>query len=694
MEVLVTGNIKWLKNDFFRELAGGHKVVLCGPGADKIDVNGVSPYNFEIERSEFEKMFLSYNFDYVIYFSYVAGGDAFREIECLDRIFSLCRKREDVKVVYVTCNDSVSAGFDETHAAIEHACGELCRVFSQEGRTLLMLSVPYLVSAVENAGVFDDYFAKMDGKKRFEPAYRADHRADFLFGGDLAAFANALIEVDDSGYKEWILPGGNERTMAELAELIEQSAGYGDYDIRKYYGNLYQEVKTDKAELRRRYGWFPKEKLDSYVKDWYKEYRTEKKPPKKRIWDAIGFDVSARGSGRLLNIVEVAVLFAVCELLNYYTRNMALVDFADFRLFFAVITGMMYGLRYGIFAAIAACVSYLVSLGGSTNWQIQFYNIANWLPFATYFLAGAIAGYTKSRYQDLVQDAEKAQKVMEDKYVYLNELYTRTLENKESYRNQIVNYKNSFGRIYAASKQLNSMVSGEVFYQAITVLEDMLDTQDVAIYSLDGGSFARLNACSRRLMNTLTKSIRMEDMPECMEALKASETWVNRGRLKGQPDYAYGIYRDGNLTGIIMLYGAEYEHMSIEYLNRFNIISGLISDALVRAVRFQQISESEVMIADTKIMRHEPFMQEVEVQQHLKEKNRADYILLKVLTKEDLPSVSSRLLHVTRKNDIMGVGSDGTVYILMTQADKGSLDIINKRLEGGGVKAEVVASVS
>lgn len=695
MEILVTGNISRLKNDFFTDLAEHHKMVVCGPGADKIDVDKVSPYNFEIGQNEFEKMFLAYNFDYIVYFSYVLDREGFQEMESLDKIFSLCRKRDQIKVVYVTCDKSVSIRFNNTHNTIERACDELCRGFSQEGRTLLKLSVPELVSAAGNTGAFDAYYAQMEQRQCFETPYRADHRVDYLFGSDLAAFVIALFEVDENGYMEQTLFGGNERSVSELAELLERSAGYGDYDIRKNYGERFCETTVDKQKLRSRYGWFPKEKLDHYTDGWYREYKEASAPRKKWTWDPDKNGMRAGIKGKLLNFVEVALLFALCEVLNAYTRDMALVDFADFRLFFAAITGMMYGLRYGVFGAAAVCLSYAVSLGGGVNWQIQFYNIANWLPFATYLLTGAIAGYTKDRYQNLIQDAQKSQKVMEDKYIYLNELYSRTLENKENYRNQIVNYKNSFGRIYAASRQLNSMMSGEIFYQAITVLEDMLGTQRVAIYSLDGGNFARLNACSRGLTNTLTKSIRLDAMPDCMRVLEKSETWVNRERLEGYPDYAYAIYRDSVLSGLIMIYDVEYEHMGIEYLNRFNIISGLISDALIRAARFQQVSESEVMVADTRIMKHEPFMEELAVQQHLKEKNRANYILLRVFNQgEELSAVSARLLNVTRKNDIMGIGSDGgTVYILMTQADKGSLDIIRKRLEGGGITAEVVSTV-
>lgn len=697
MEVLVTGNIKWLENDFFEELAERNKVVVCGPGADRIDVDKVTPYKFDIDSDEFEQLFFTFNFDRIIYMSWALDREAYNEMRCLDRIFAMCRKREKTKMVYVKHTVSVSAAYGKTHAVIENACDEMCREFCEEGRSLLKLSVPYLVSGVKNTGVFDACYQSMEQERKLELAFCEEHVVDFLFGRDLAAFLSTFFEEDEGGYLEYDLYGGNDMTARDMAEVIIRSAGFREYDIDTAYGHLMSEEMpggTDWSELRRKYGWFPKEKLENCAADWHQEYVRDRQPAKKRFRDRLASKAASSFRERLINAAELALLFAVCELLTYSTRNMQLVDFADFRLFFVVMAGMMYGLRYGMIAAAASCAAYLVSLGGGTNWQIQFYNIINWLPFATYLLTGAIAGYTKDRHEDTVKNLQKSQDVMEDKYIYLNELYTKVLENKESYSSQIVNYRNSYGRIYAATKQLNYVRPGEIFYHAIAVLEDMLDTQSVAIYSLDGGNFARLNACSRDLMDKLTKSLRLSSIPECRKVLEASETWVNRERLEGEPDYAYGIYRDSALTGIIAIHHAQYEQMSMEYMNRFNIVSGLISDALVRAAGYHEISENEVMIEGTKIMKYEPFAKELEAQQMLKENNRANFILMKVLSDEqDFAAVSAKLLQVTRKNDILGVDRDGRVYILMAQADMGSLDIINRRLEGGGIKAKVVRNM-
>ena len=59
----------------------------------------------------------------------------------------------------------------------------------------------------------------------------------------------------------------------------------------------------------------------------------------------------------------------------------------------------------------------------------------------------------------------------------------------------------------------------------------------------------------------------------------------------------------------------------------------------------------------------------------------------------DYAAMSRRLIGITRKNDIMGIGSDGKVYILMTQADMDSLEIIKRRFEIGGVKIQVVNNI-
>ena len=61
---------------------------------------------------------------------------------------------------------------------------------------------------------------------------------------------------------------------------------------------------------------------------------------------------------------------------------------------------------------------------------------------------------------------------MEDKYIYLNQLYGKALADKERYGRQIINYNDSLGHIYAVTKKLGSMHAEEIIRKAISVLED------------------------------------------------------------------------------------------------------------------------------------------------------------------------------------------------------------------------------
>lgn len=700
MEALVLGNLKYIENGFLETLAERAKIVVCGSDIDNISVKGVSAYSYEISQPEFDKMFMTFEFDYIIYMSWGLSGKAYEEIMYLDRIFEMCGGRRKTKLIYIHPHESAAALCGDAYDVVEKAGGELCRRFCENGGSVVRVMVPYLVSDDECPAEIFSIYDELLQKKQFTTKFSENSIVDFLLVSDLAWFVRAAMDEDESGYVECVLDGGNDMTIKDWFYILERSAGIKEYDINEHYGTICFDGESDaKAEerhhyIRKRYGWFPKKNIEDSIDGWYRAYCELEKPRELTFRERIASGRYADIKKKIVDFSEVFILFLLCEVLTHATRGMELVDFADFRLFFVVIVGTMYGLRYGIGASIAACVMYFISLSAGFSWQIQFYNIINWLPFATYVLTGAIAGYTKDKYSDELKSLKKSQEIIEEKYGYLNELYTQTLENKESFSNQIVNYKNSFGRIYAATKQLNSMRPSEIFYHAIVVLEDMLETQSVAIYSLDGGQFARLNACSRKLANSLTKSLRLGDIPDCMRALEAGETWVNREMLAGHPDYAFGICKDNRLVGIIVIQQARYDQMSMEYMNRFNIISGLISDTLIRAADYQEMSEREVMLENTKLMKYSFFAKEVESYKQLSDNNQASYILLKVDTGDrDYAAMSRRLIGITRKNDIMGIGSDGKVYVLMTQANMDSMEIINRRFEIGGVKIQVVNNI-
>ena len=154
----------------------------------------------------------------------------------------------------------------------------------------------------------------------------------------------------------------------------------------------------------------------------------------------------------------------------------------------------------------------MASNAAHTPWQLVLYNIQNWLPFACYFLLGAICGYTRDKHDDAIVYAKEEYEILEDKYVFLNDLYLNVLKSKEAFNSQIIGYKDSFGKIYSVVKKLDSKLPEEVFYEAVNVLEEILKNYFVAIYSVDKSKiFARQNVCSRNCLEILPKSINLID---------------------------------------------------------------------------------------------------------------------------------------------------------------------------------------
>ena len=164
-------------------------------------------------------------------------------------------------------------------------------------------------------------------------------------------------------------------------------------------------------------------------------------------------------------------------------------------------------------------------------------------------------GYNRDKARDDIKSKADELKLLEEKYDFLQGLYTEVAKGKERFNNQIIGYKDSFGKMYSVVKRLNSTLPEMVFYEAVDVCEEILGNSHVAIYSIKADStFARLYVCSRRCTGSAEKSLKITDYPELLECLKNNETFFNRKALKNYPAYATPIRREGVLVGMLPLW--------------------------------------------------------------------------------------------------------------------------------------------
>ena len=127
-------------------------------------------------------------------------------------------------------------------------------------------------------------------------------------------------------------------------------------------------------------------------------------------------------------------------------------------------------------------------------------------------------------------------------------------------------------------------------------------------------------------------------------------------------------------------------------MNMFRILCGLVQTAFLRALEYTELTEEQTYYPDTNVMRSNRFMELLSVQEEMKERLIAEYVLVR-LDETDKQKVSNTLSRIVRTTDIIGEGSDGRLYLLLTQANRENFRFVENRLAATGLRYRVTEKV-
>lgn len=685
-DVLFIGNIKTVTNGMLNAFQKNQKIILCGETSVKeFENKKVSVYPFRESDKEYRGIFQSYNFSTVIYFSKVLDGHKrlYDEMESLENaLYSAVLSGVD-NFIYLTTND-----YDENQrgnrARLLQTCEEICRNFVDENNiNVMILRVPYMYSVEETESNLAEVIKNAIKQKKIVLDGAKHQVTDFINDADLGSLLVRIHDEPLSGFRRADITGGNEMEFESVAEFLSSATGVSEIDYREYKDAI--PVSSNDGSMRQLFGWFPTHLLEDDIPDVVDEIEKNTATTKVK-------KVHRIRNEKIRNILQIAVemifTFAIAELLTAWTQEFYRMDYVDFRLMFVVIMGTMHGIGAGITASLLACVGYFWVDLSQTNLEIVFFNIENWLPFAAYFLSGTIVGHIRDRNKENLRFLGEQQEILESKYNFLSDLYNKTLENKEEFSKQIIGYEDSFGKLYQVVGKLNSTVADHVFLEAVFAFEEILKTTSAAIYTIGANShFARLNVCSREVNEKLSKSMDLAKYPKLEEALRTNQNWYNAEGLVDYPVYAAPVWENGQLYGAILIWSASAAQMKMDFFNKFSILSGLIQDALVRAIEYGEQQASVQMIENTKIMKAQYFEEILSVKEKMGKEGMSDYMLLEVVAQDmSLTALGEIITSGIRNTDTIGMREDKKIYLLLNQTNDKSLDIVRSRLEPKGIK--------
>ena len=478
MEILLTGNTcfvtpAWVEMAFPED----HVLITCARG---------QPHPPRIRtitldsKERIGQLVDSYEFDRIVYFSeyLTPHSEQEGELDRLRRVLQANRERPS-QLLYLAGPEAVLTPFIGK-SVLAQAAEALCRHYAETSRVQIkVLHLPYLYGTDctgAPVGIAQLLTRPKSGELHFEEQALAPVAA--LCMEDLSEL---VLRVFDNWTPEWesltapVVFHWNYEQLGEAWKALcpGLTVTYGSDLIREY--------PPDDGQLRRAYGWFPRYDL---LDDLPRFFRQEKQPRRKKWPERLsGFAARHR---LLVPVLELLGAWGVSELLVRMTSTQAQFRVVDFRLAFIVLIADVYGLNAGVAAAFLASLSLAAGYWAEgASPLLLFYEPSNWLAFLVYFVVGAVCGYVQLRSAEDLRFAEEEQKLLEERLRFVRQLYQDTLEDKRSFRRQILSRRDSFGKVYAVTKALDAAPAQELPRKIVEVLEDVLENHSAAVYRVD-----------------------------------------------------------------------------------------------------------------------------------------------------------------------------------------------------------------
>ena len=243
------------------------------------------------------------------------------------------------------------------------------------------------------------------------------------------------------------------------------------------------------------------------------------------------------------------------------------------------------------------------------------------------------------------------------------------------------------------TKALNSVVPQQLYLKIIETFEEALENKSIAVYWVKPDtSYGRLQVASRDVIDTVSRSISLNDYKPVIEKIKNGEIWKNTDLNLDYPAYAAGIYHENKLTSIIFLWHANADQRSLYYVNLFKILCDLARMSLLRAYNYSLAVYEKQYIPNTRIMNAEYFEECIKNHIALRDKKISSFVMLGIdMNGHTLEEVNAWILNKIRTTDLLGLTSEGELQLLLSQASKDDLQYILPRFEGMDIHVKILS---
>lgn len=392
--------------------------------------------------------------------------------------------------------------------------------------------------------------------------------------------------------------------------------------------------------------------------------------------------------------IENLIGFGIFYLLNKGAASSQFVARLDLYLLYVLLFAVVYGQQQAIFSGFLAVVGYIIGqMGVRSGFDVLVdYNTYVWM--AQLFIVGLVVGYLKDQLHFLQGENRSRVQYLHGQLKDIEEINDSNVRMKHNFESQVVNHKDSLGKIYEISTTLEQYGPEEVLFYAAQVLSRLMDCEDVAVYTVANGDYARLFSSTSPNARKMGNSIKYTGMEEMYGELKEHRVYINRNMEEKMPMMASAVYSEDGMQLILMLWGIPWERMTLGEANRLTIVGFLIQNAVVRANRYLEALRNRRYVEGTNVLDESAFTLLAKAFFDAKEKGLTEYVLLEILAEgENYEKVAGTLGSAIRQTDYLGIMKGGRLYALLSNTSRENVGGIIERFRKAGYESRVEEAV-
>ncbi|KQX66380.1 MULTISPECIES: NAD-dependent epimerase/dehydratase family protein [unclassified Paenibacillus] len=715
MRVLITGGLGFIGSHvaerFYKE---GHQIFIIDNLSSGNPENLSTPYklySLNVESSKCVEVFNSHKFDVVVHLAAqinVATSlenpflDAKSNILGLNNMLNLSAKYGVKKFIFAS--SAAVYGMNEHTPINEEAdCNPLspygmnkwlgeyyCKKFTElYGLDTLCFRFSNVYGprqgTIGEGGVVSIYLERMFKDQELTVFGDGNQTRDFIYVEDVA---DAIYRGVDAEYKEVLnLSTNTEKSVNELLGIFKELhpiKGVVYREARK--GDIYRS-SLDNTKVKRQLDWVPMYSLKEGLTKTYEWFATQQqKPPREK---------KEKSSRRLFSFLKPAlpyienfVAFGIVTALTIGTQSDIQSYQLDYKLIYILVISMLYGTRQSILSFALSSLLFLgMSLYNGRDLISFIYDSQSMVTLAAYLFIGIVVGYTVDRKNSEIKTAKIEAVASEERNEFLSEIYNDTRLVKEELQSQIMNTEDSFGKIYNITKELDSLEPELIFNAAISVLEQIMRSKSISIYSINKyGNFLRLTAKSKVTEMQLPKSLKVSDFPHLQQLIDSQSLYINKALDQAIPVLSAPIMYNNRIIAVVSLHHLPFENFTLYYQNLFKVAVELISSSLFKAHRYLEATQSERYIEGTDVLNEESFLTVLDSKKQTKIKLNIEFTLL-VISNSDIQieELSNKVSSFLRETDVIGKGPDGRYYIILSNSEKQDAAIVTERITKSGI---------